>query len=277
MLSNNARPKFLGPTYPPYHSGPYLEEYFYQSYKGSDKNYLDCFWTNLYCNMDYVGTYFDIQSELDVLDQDQAYFTIVQHDLGVKEKLPKNTTIFSAGGLQKGSNIVPIPLICSEIPSSYIKETDKQILASFVGSMTHPIRLRMYESLKPYDDCAILMKNWMNVVAEELFTTFINASLASKFVLCPRGFGSTSFRLYETFQLGAVPVYISDDHYLPWVDELDWKEFCVLIRENQISDIHRILSSISDEDYNNMLSKGQEVYQKYFTLDGMTTNILKRI
>jgi hypothetical protein len=278
MLSDLARPSAEYSIYPPYHFGEYLEEYFYTHYCGeSNKKYIDCFWTNLYCNRDYLGTHFDVQSELNKLNHNDEYFTVVQHDLGVKEKLPKNTTIFSAGGLQKGDNIIPIPLICSQIPSRYIKKEPKQILASFVGSLTHPIRMKMYDSLKTYDDCAIYMKNWMNVVAEDQFKMFVNASLASKFVLCPRGFGTTSFRLYEAFQLNSVPVYISDEHYLPWSNELNWNEFCVLINKDQIENIHEILNKISDKEYEKMLMKGQEVYSKYFTLDGMVKNIIKRI
>ena len=277
MLSEKCRPVASYPIYPSYHSGPYLEEYFYKNYSGSFKRYLDCFWTNLYCNKDYLGASFEIQSELNALNPNDEYFTVVQHDLGVKEKLPPKTTIFSAGGLQKGDNIVPIPLICSEIPAKYIVKTPKSILASFVGSMTHPIRMKMYDEMQNNKDCLILMKNWMNVVAEEQFQTFVNVSLASKFVLCPRGFGTTSFRLYEAFQLSAVPVYISNEHYLPWSDELNWKDFCVLISEDEIKNIHEILTSISDADYDKLLVKGKEVYSEYFTLSGMTKNILKRI
>ena len=33
----------------------------------------------------------------------------------------------------------------------------------------------------------------------------------SLFSLCPRGYGPTSFRLYESIQLGSIPVYIAED------------------------------------------------------------------
>ncbi len=45
----------------------------------------------------------------------------------------------------------------------------------------------------------------------------------SKFVLCPRGYGTSSFRLFETMQSGRVPVIISD----AWVpcSNIEWSKF----------------------------------------------------
>ena len=39
---------------------------------------------------------------------------------------------------------------------------------------------------------------------------FENLIKSSFFFLCPRGYGPASFRLYESIELGTVPVYISD-------------------------------------------------------------------
>ena len=54
------------------------------------------------------------------------------------------------------------------------------------------------------------------------------------------GYGKSSFRLYEILQLGSVPVYISDIHYLPWMDELDWNDFCVPVNADEIEEIDEI-------------------------------------
>ena len=73
------------------------------------------------------------------------------------------------------------------------------------------------------------------------------------------------------------PVYISDDLYLPWNDELVWPEFCIIIKEKGIPNIDRILRSIDDTTYNRMLENGKKVYEKYFTMDGVVDNIINRI
>lgn len=281
LINENLRPQANYPVYPPYHEGLYIEEYFFSKYKEeySDRKYIDVFWTNLYCNKDYTGKNdVDIQSELNKLDPNGKYFTVCQHDDGPKERLPKDTLIFSAGGNRKVGNIIPIPLICSSIPRSFIpQKTEKNIFASFVGSLTHPIREKIYYAVHDKSDYLLLMCNWSNTVPHQNLIKFIDVTSTSKFSLCPRGYGPTSFRMYEILQLGSVPVYVSNDHYLPWSDELTWSDFCVIISEDQIDQIDKILKSIDDDKYENMLSKGKEVYEKYFTLDGMVDNIIKRL
>ena len=51
----------------------------------------------------------------------------------------------------------------------------------------------------------------------------------SYFSICPRGYGPTSFRLYESIQMGTVPIYISDKFFLPYIEFLDWSEFAILL------------------------------------------------
>jgi len=270
------RPKPQYPTYPPYHQGEYLEDYFYSQFLANKpqvlRNYIGVSWTTLYCdNKDQ-----NLQLFLDSLDPNIKYFTVMQHDDAPKHRLPKDTLCFSAGGNVRGENIIPIPLICSSLP--YIKKNEeKTFLASFVGSLTHPIRTEMANNLNNKPNCVINVKNWSPHVNNDEFNNFINLASKSKFLLCPRGYGLNSFRLYESFQLGCVPVIITDILYLPWTDELNWQEFSVIIHANNIDKIYDILNSIDEITYNKMIKKGIEVYDKYFTLNGLYENIIKRI
>ena len=270
------RPTPQYPTYPPYHQGNYLEDYFYSHFVVNKpivaRNYIGVSWTTLYCdNKDQ-----SLQVFLDALDPNEKYFTVMQHDDAPKHNLPKDTLCFSAGGNVRGDNIIPIPLICSPIPY-IIQNAEKTLLASFVGSLTHPIRTEMANSLNNKPNCVINVKNWSPNVDNNEFNNFINLASKSKFLLCPRGYGLNSFRLYEAFQLGCVPVIITDILYLPWTDELNWKEFSVIIHACDVDKIYDILNSIDQTTYSNMINKGIEVYDKYFTLNGMYQNIIKRI
>ena len=63
------RPKSMTPTYPPYHQGEYLEEYFYSHYNQletkPEREYLDIFWSNIFCNKIWAGQpYPDLQNLL---------------------------------------------------------------------------------------------------------------------------------------------------------------------------------------------------------------------
>lgn len=283
MKNEELRNKALYPVYPPYHQEEYIEEYFYKRWNEekilSNREYIDIFWTNLFNNRVYLGNYYpNVQEELDNLSKSEKYFTICQFDDGPLEKFPEDTLIFSAGGNLEGDNIIPIPLICSPIPKELIPNKEKTIFASFVGSRnTHPIRMDMCNHLSGKEGYEICAGNWSSEVPMDNFEKFLDITCSSKFGLAPRGYGKSSFRLYEILQLGTVPVYISDVHYLPWTDELDWNDFCVPVNEDEIKDIDTILKSIDDVEYNRLLENGRKVYKEYFSLEGMFRNIVKRI
>jgi hypothetical protein len=277
------RPKAVYPTYPAYNvGGYYLEEYFYKRWMEdspqTERKYIDVFWTNLFCNNRFGGQpYPDVQGELNNLDRGQKYFTIVHNDDGVLESLPPDTLVFDAGGLNRRYQSIAIPLICSKIPEHMIPKKEKTIFASFVGSPTHRVRVNMYNHCHAIDGYKIYMSNWDVNISDSAMNLFLDVVASSKFSLAPRGNGRGSFRCYEIMQLNSVPVIISDDHYLPWSDELNWSEFSVLIDENEIPYMDEILKNISDSQYQKMLEVGKEVYDKYFSLEGMYQNIIKRI
>ena len=266
--------------YPPYHIGLYLEDYFHKVYHEltdkPDRQYIDVTWTACYNNNHTHG----LQEALDELDRNGKYFTVSQHDDAVKENLPDDTLCFNAGGNNGG---IPIPLVCSTmyhpllVCPNKVPLENKNLLCSFVGSVTHPIRSKVYESMKDSPNCSFHLKDWNPEVSNQDQSIFVNISTRSKFVLCPRGYGLNSFRLYECFQLGSVPVIITDKFFLPWSDELDWNEFAVLIHEDMIPEIYNVLSNIDDEHYQRMLDRGMELYKDYFTLKGVCNQIFRRL
>jgi len=265
------------PVYPPYHVGDYLEDYFYRRFstevEQSSRDYIGVSWTTLYCDNKRQG----LQQFLNTIPREGKYFTVSQHDDAPQEILPDDTICFSAGGNIQGPNIVPIPLICSRLQVEVPENHERKLLASFVGSATHPIRIQMAQSCQTSKEMKLYIKNWTPSVNQNEFDTFINLTANSIFCLCPRGYGLNSFRLYEAMQLGSIPVIITNHFYLPWHDELDWNQFSVLISEESLPNIESILKSYSNDQIENMRKKIKEVYPKYFTLDGMYKNILRRI
>ena len=70
MNNDTLRPASVSPTYPPYHTGEYLEEYFFKRWNEenvqTDRQYIDVFWTNNFCNSMFAGQqYYNIQEQLD--------------------------------------------------------------------------------------------------------------------------------------------------------------------------------------------------------------------
>lgn len=256
--------------YPPYHTGPYLEEAFYRYATGQqfDRHYLPIFWTSCYLKHK-PGQ--EIQAVLDRVDPHQKYFTVCQHADGPREKLPPDTLVFSPGRTEAMPEQIPIPLTCSRIPS---RATRRQTyLASFVGSLTHPVRRTLHETWANDRRFIFAVQEWRRDVPAEMFHRFLEATSASRFALCPRGYGPTSFRLYEAMQLGAVPVYISDEHCLPWADELDWEAFCVLLSPKQVPRLRQILEGIPEQRVREMQRRAHEVYDTHCALDRVCERI----
>lgn len=269
------RPNPNYPTYPPYHKGLYLEDYFINFWLNNrpetERTFIPISWTSYYNNgLDRSK----LQEYLNSLPRNKKYFVVSQHDDAPSEILPPDTLIFSAGGNVKGENVIPIPLICSKMEIGNLQK-HKDIFCSFVGSKTHGIRNKLYSAYK--DKYYFSLDEWSSTISNNKLENFINITGRSKFSLCPRGYGASSFRLYEVMQLGTIPVYVSDTHYLPWTDELDWNEFCVLINGSEIHNLHNVLTEIDDKKYQQITLKIKEIYNKYFTLDGVCVNIEKRI
>ena len=275
--STNFTPEPQYETYPKYHIGDYLEDYFRNRFiKESpltDRDYIAVSWTTIYVDNKRVG----FQEFLNNLPRDGKYFTVSQHDDAPMENLPANTLCFSAGGNIIRKNIIPIPLICSSLPTQPEEPKERKLLASFVGSATHPIRISLANVCNGVKNIDLYMRRSMpNITSDEL-NLFLNKSINSKFCLCPRGYGANSFRIYECMQLGCIPVIITDKTYLPWEDELNWNEFSVIILTEQLFNLENILLSYSEEQIISMRNKIKELYPIYFSMDGVYNNILKRI
>jgi hypothetical protein len=268
-------PKY--PPYPPYSDvSDYIEHYFFNFFKNNLKNfknierqYLPIFWTTLYNDNIRIN----VQEYLDALPRDKKYFTINQHDDGIKYRLPEDTVVFSASENGSGK-IVPIPLLTSLIPDDG-QILEKDIMCSFVGTNTHPIRSLLYKELSKENDFYFSeSRNWSPVVSNDKFEEFKTITKRSKFALCPRGNIIQSFRIYEVLQLCCIPVIVTDVFSFPFKEFLDWREFSIIVPPSQITNIKDILRSFTMDEYNNMLGKGKEIYSQYFTLEKTCLNII---
>jgi Exostosin family len=65
---------------------------------------------------------------------------------------------------------------------------------------------------------------------------------ASRFVLCPRGVGTSSWRLFETMKMGRVPVIISDQWVPP--EGPAWNTFSVRFGEKDVDLIPHVLEQL---------------------------------
>jgi len=134
------------------------------------------------------------------------------------------------------------------ISNIYKEDSERRWLFSFMGSMSHACR-RPIIKLKRHNGYVQDTSdfNVWDSTQEELEVrgrAYADMLAASQFVLCPRGIGTSSIRLYETMQAGRVPVIISDHWVAP--PETDWR-FAIQVEERRISSIPGLLSSMTGE------------------------------
>lgn len=267
-------------VYPPFKNGLYLEEYFSKHNTIRNNQYIDVFWTNIQIDPKFGGfrnTIAYLLKENYPDDPSKKYFTVVQHDDGVMFKLPANTRVYSGGG----TGDIPLPLIYEDLENrleSVPKKTfaEKDILCSFLGSSTHYVRNAMKSTLDGLPGIQIHMDTWTNTISENKQADFLDLTVRSKFCLSPRGYGRTSFRFYEAFKLGSIPIYIWDDiEWLPYKELIDYSKFCISIHVSKLPLLEKMLREIDEDKYMNMWEEYEKV-KDMFTMEGMTKYIIQK-
>jgi len=279
-------------TYPPFKNGFYLEEFFFnhmkKNNKTKDKNgrlYIPALWTNFqiegwFNNAEIKQT---MQNSLDIYILDnpcnEGYFIVVQHDDGPMLKLPKNTIIYGAC-----SGNIPIPLIYEDKNNTLenmknqkkIEYKDKEILCSFVGALTHNLRYICVNKLSNIQGFKFnIKKGWSTDIEKSLQDFYIEETIKSKFALAPRGYGRSSFRFFEIFKLGSIPIYVWDDiEWLPYKDIIDYSKICISINISEIEKLPQILNEITKHKYNVMINNYNKI-KHIFELESISKNIFK--
>jgi len=258
--------------YPPFKNGKYMEEYFLNYVRTKEisqdkqgRKYIPALWTNFQTAQWFPNAREEMQRTLDKWINDNpstpGYYIVVQHDDGPMLRLPTNTKIY---GACRGN--IPLPLIYEDVENkleNIEKKTfkNKNILCSFVGSITHGVRKNIIDMYENNPRFKFVSRNgWTNNVQKEDQTTFIDYTVNSKFALAPRGYGRSSFRFFEIFKLGTIPIYVWDDkNWLPYSEIIDYDSFCITLHISEIDILEEICLGINEKKYEKMLLKYQEI------------------
>jgi hypothetical protein len=157
------------------------------------------------------------------------------------------------GAPVKWSSLLPVvggPYPTSSSRAINKDEVEPDLLFSFRGALTHPVRAKLLGLSHPRavlersDDNMFRPGQKVGSTAAAHRQHFLQLVERSKFVLCPRGHGLSSFRLYEVLAAGRVPVVISDGWLPP--ARLDWERSVVRIRECDAGLIPRRLEQLEE-------------------------------
>jgi hypothetical protein len=214
----------------------YFEQYFVENRPETLRKYLPVHFCAFIVNHGQ-GTYEKqmawLQKYIDELPRDEKYFCICQHDNGLMFDVSHlDILVYSMGN--NTPSYYPIPLISQPLNCTPFEVCKKDILYSFVGADTHTIRWQLVNELK---------SEWVRF--EKIsHDAYVDELKRTTFSLCPRGFGITSFRLFESLHFGAIPVYISDDGY--WEPfNIPFETYGIKLKSSDIKNLDSILAQIN--------------------------------
>lgn len=257
----------INTTYPQENFVIFEEWFAQQNIPETEREYLPIFWTSYFVNHNYgqdKGALKRLQQFVNTLDVHKKYYLINQYDDSILVDV-SHLDLLQFNMSKNLPNGYPLPLLCQ--PSQYADASKKKtIFASFIGNRTHPIR-----------DKILSISNSDYYVSDvnkspEAYFDILSSSI---FSLCPRGYGFSSFRISESIQCGAIPIYISDTFIIP--HNVDFNEYGILVHESELDKLPEILNNISPLEIIDKQDKLKRIYADLYTYKGSFDRIIKHL
>lgn len=255
--------------YPPGNE-PDQEYYIYQTYHGEEgisRIYLPIMFT-AYLKFHNYGNnnraIKELQDYVNTLDKSLKYWAVCQYDDGTLIDWTGIDIIIFASGC-KGT--YQISLSCQ--PHTFdFSNVKRDILCSFVGRITHPIRKE------------IMKLNGVEgfYISEQHHTPYHyhNIMARSHFVIASRGYGASCFKIFEAIQNGAIPIYVSDEFLIPH-DE-PFKEYGMLMNVNNIDKgIPFYVKNMPPSEKNKKIKMLSNIYEKIYSFEGNKKYIIQTL
>jgi hypothetical protein len=106
---------------------------------------------------------------------------------------------------------------------------------------------------------------------------YVRNMVESDYVLCVRGAGNFSYRLYETLSCGRIPVFIDTDCVLPFDFVVDWRDYCVWVDESEIDSIAEVVSAfherLGEAEFTERQRRCRRFWEEYLSPFGFFANL----
>lgn len=182
----------------------------------------------------------------------------------------------------KKNNEFSFPAFCGDFFEGFYNEDIKTI--GFCGAITHLNRAKILNKLYKIDDFEkdfIIRQNFLatEIPKEIARSEYIRNMSSNVFNVCTRGAGNFSYRFYETFMMGRIPIFINTDCVLPFENIINYNESLVFVEEKDINIIDEILKkwllNKTQEDIINIQKNNREIWVNYFSPLGWIKNFTK--
>ncbi len=140
---------------------------------------------------------------------------------------------------------------------------DPEYLFSFVGRVANAPRVRSRILELEHPNALLLDRHSGQSESDE---EYVRTLSNSKFILCPRGIGTSSWRIYEAMRVGRVPVIVSDDWLAP--SGIDWQTFAIFVREVDIEQIPALLDA-RESEWESLAHTAKATWQRFFAKENL--------
>jgi len=155
----------------------------------------------------------------------------------------------------------------------------RDLLYSFVGSVnTAPARERLAKLQHPRSvfidtskESLATQSTGTDAQRDIFWKTYADIARRSQFVLCPRGRGTSSVRLFETMKMGRAPVILSDQWVPP--EGPQWEQFALRIPEKDAANVPKILEE-REAEAAAMGVKARQEWERWFAPDAVFDTVV---
>jgi len=173
---------------------------------------------------------------------------------------------------------------CKEVP---VRPKNEIPTVGFCGYINHPetkIRRECINRIQSYKNITknIIIRSsfWGgNIDGIEVRNEYIDNMINSDFILCTRGSGNFSYRLYETLSAGRIPIFIDSDSCLPFDSDILYDTFFPIIKESELDNMEQIILDFwkNIKDYNKLQEQLYELYKTWFSPYGFINKLSKEL
>lgn len=101
----------------------------------------------------------------------------------------------------------------------------------------------------------------------------------SDYILCVRGAGNFSYRLYEALSCGRIPVFVDTDCLLPYHSAIAWKQHCVWVDHSELEQlpdkITQFHDALTDQQFIDLQRSCRDFWQTFLSPEGYFRNFYR--
>lgn len=101
---------------------------------------------------------------------------------------------------------------------------------------------------------------------------YVDNMVESDYVLCMRGAGNFSYRLYETLSCGRIPIFVNTDCSLPFENWINYKDYFVWVEEGDLTRISDIVaahySHLTQKNFLELQHECRRLWETYLSPTG---------